>query len=166
MYTKVNNIAPKMTEQLQGTNLIANDTSDETCEFLLESIVSWFHAVRAPDVDKDPSDPFLLNLELGPDRGCFKQTEDLLYHYYCEPILETYDNASLIFDQRDNITLEMCQDYDKTEGMSTKEVSHALGLRPGSVLQFHTNKVSLLEGSPSIFSVTTTFDETYSIEEA
>jgi hypothetical protein len=45
----INSLTYSMTHQLQGTNLVASDTSNATCQYLDRSIEAWLEAVEALD---------------------------------------------------------------------------------------------------------------------
>jgi hypothetical protein len=181
MPSNTNTVAPQLTRQLQATNLISNDTSSATCDFLTDSVASWVRAIHAPDFDEDPSDPHLLRLQIQPQR-CFGDGEDILDRM-CNPVLDaaqtgTLRNVSASHEGRvHSIAWELCQTYRRTKGSSITELAHELGCRPGSILQFYQQDEAMLffptNSTDTIglqvwtnFSVLTTFDQTYTIQAA
>lgn len=147
---RVNDVATKMTNQLQATNLIADDTSFETCEFLVGSVIAWIMAVVAPDAPDSPDDLHLISLVIAPDR-C-KTSED-----YCQYIAQKTDNSDRLCEQREAL-----------QGKSVQEIADILGVRVGSIVVYESISApnTFLNGSTPVnatFSVTSSFDQSYTI---
>ncbi len=64
----INALGLEMTQQLQSINLLANDTSDSTCEFLLSSINSWTRSVSSIHYGNMIENAFLLSVDVQPYR--------------------------------------------------------------------------------------------------
>ena len=149
----INNVAPEMTDQLQATNLIANDTSDETCEFLFNSVHAWILAVVAPDAADDPSDPYLVSLTIEPDRCNISAN-------ICEEVVTSTDSSEKLCDLRRELL-----------GKSLDEMADVLGVRSGSIVtydkyDFNYPFLNYSEPVNTTFSVVSSFDQSYTIATA
>ena len=155
----INSLGDTMTEQLQATNLIANDTSDATCDFLVQSTYAWVMAVVAPDVGDSPSDIYLLDFNLQPGR-CFGDADET-----CRSLVNESENGQALCDTRAEVA-----------GQSDDAIAEILGIRVGSIVTFsYADSGKIFNTSDNggsgfledtTYSVTTSFDQTYSVQTA
>jgi hypothetical protein len=169
--TSINALAKEMTEQLQEINLVANDTSNETCVFLHTSVSAWTKGVTSPKYmyqtnhrphyeKRDFDEPFLLTLDLQPYRCNF------------EP--KTFANMYNCTDTVDPELRDACETWDSLRlENSTEGVADAQGVREGSVLEFTrvnlanlTNVTSAEMTDKVEFSVQARFDHSYLVATA
>eukprot|EP00523_Entomoneis_sp_CCMP467_P008375 CAMPEP_0168730186 /NCGR_PEP_ID=MMETSP0724-20121128/6603_1 /TAXON_ID=265536 /ORGANISM="Amphiprora sp., Strain CCMP467" /LENGTH=1375 /DNA_ID=CAMNT_0008777121 /DNA_START=24 /DNA_END=4148 /DNA_ORIENTATION=- len=155
----INNLAESMTKQLQKTNIIANDTSVETCDYLLDSTYSWIMGVVAPNVEDGSL--YLLKLGITPGR-CVE--DDLSSYNLCTQFVGDSEAGA-----------EQCAERRDLEGLSQPEMADYLGIRVGSIVEHSVSQNGTLltfdeNGSEmytdEIFSVQSCFDETYTIRTA
>ncbi|KAL7581269.1 hypothetical protein ACA910_006040 [Epithemia clementina (nom. ined.)] len=149
----INSLGPTMTEQLQATNMIASDTSTETCQFLFDSVHAWINALVPPDFDMDPSDPYLIDLKIEPQR--------------CSVSLYMCDPAEVYTLESENL----CDNRHALGGKSKQEMADYLGVRVGSIVTYDSdvevlpflNETTKVNAS---YSVTSYFDQNYTIATA
>lgn len=74
----MNALGHEMTQQLQSVNVLANDTSDLTCNFLLSGINAWTRSVSHLHYGNEVEDPFLLTVDVQPYRCGLNQSNLLV----------------------------------------------------------------------------------------
>lgn len=154
-----NHVAEQMTDQLQQINLLASDTSNETCDYLNSSVDSWLHAVISREV-LGKSQPFLLTLEMNPPR-CGLTGLTFTNSEHCEREMDHNDDAC-----------DLWNDLTFTN-VTTGEVAEKSGIREGSIIEYNVANENVTwfpfgPASPgtSTFSVHTRFDMTASVRTA
>jgi len=163
--TLKNDVAYQMTDQLQAINLVASDVSFDTCEFLLQSTKAWMTGVvSATHTEEDG--PYLLTLDMQPYRCAFNGT-NFTNVRICQIFERFLDD-----DQAQSGHCAFWSEFsDNTE--SSIEIAEASGIREGSIVEISRSDESLLTvtqfdgntvGQITSFSVTTRFDQTFSIE--
>jgi hypothetical protein len=167
----INETDENMTFQLQATNLIASDTSLETCQFFIESVYAWLVAVSSRFyVGED--NPHLLTLDIQPYR-CLIDGSNTTTVLLCENIM------NLFGDMLPESAAGMCKVWldSAAHGFtSTEEFAVASGIRVGSIVEFRKADIGFLapvDQNGTIgdiykmtFSVDAMFDQTFSIETA
>jgi hypothetical protein len=160
-----NEIADQMTAQLQGTNLVASDTSNATCEYLEQSVTSWIFGV-SNQYDRYDG-PYLLNLDLKPYRCEFNNITPA-HQQICE-FWDTVDSLN----STDRETAYYCSVW--TNASDVQSVASAYGIRSGSILVYEEEQLANLTGVfedgltmtiPVNYSVKTMFDLTWSVKVA
>lgn len=170
--TYTNPVAFQMTRQMQGTNLVASDTSNATCVYLLASVWEWAVGVTAADFVKR-NDPFLFTLHIGPSRCPFMES-DRLAKALCEALQASdTDRLSLADHSPVPPSLEnlehVCTYYRNISGDTISEMARSVGKRAGSILEYQEstlyNLTNVTDGItlPEDFSVVASFDGTYTI---
>jgi hypothetical protein len=162
--TMRNRSAQDMTVQLQSTNLIASDTSDETCLFLQHSLSAWVKALSSTSHgDAEYNDPFLLSLVMTPYRCGLTETKDA-NGFACDLDLPKAVELS------DPFLENACQRWSFNDtDWSNDQFANAHGRRVGSISLFEVsdfgNFTVVDSGSTSEteFSVLARFDLTETI---
>lgn len=157
-----NQAAVSMTNQLQGSNLLANDNSTESCEFLANTTIAWMTGVTSPDFVQDDDDPYVVALDILPIR-CSEASS--WYAAICEETAVEVTVADTHFEQN----RQLCEVWGQTYS-SPREIADSLGLRAGSVISMKVSE----KGNVTIgdftneteFTVNASFDETYTIRTA
>jgi len=147
--TSIQSLGQQMTDQLQAVNVIAADTSSETCSFLSESIKSWVHSVSVHSyVETD--EYYLASLYIDPPRCGFDSS--------LEPV-----TLSICTDQRDEsiqetMNMEIC---DRWFHISDTKSSQLSDRREGSMLTYRVADEGLLETNGTTAAVTYAVDARY-----
>jgi hypothetical protein len=158
----VNDVGRSMTYQLQAANLIATDTSNESCRFLVASASSWLAGVSNRRHLEDS--PYLLSLDVHPVR-CRFDSANLTRNELCRS--STSPAKAQLF----------CDDWSRyIDGdPSIQDLAVASGIREGSIVEHNVSNIELftsLTKNGSIFveettySVLARFDESFSVRTA
>jgi hypothetical protein len=158
----VNDVGRSMTYQLQAANLIATDTSNESCRFLVTSASSWLAGVSNRRHLEDS--PYLLSLEVQPVR-CRFDSANLTQLLLCRSSTSP-SKARMLCDNWSRYI-----DGDP----SIQDLAVASGIREGSIVEHNVSNIELftsLTQNGSIFveettySVLARFDESFSVRTA
>ena len=165
-----NPVTKEMTEQLQATNLVASDLSDnETCPFLQDSVSSWVSTMTQTYYEEEEfDDPFLLSLVVKPFR-CNLNASVSANVWAC--------GRSKVGEDEDGENLEAaCHSWammNETDA-TAEDFATTQGVRRGSITSFWQSNVGNLttanEDTGSTltetveFSVLAMFDQTAMIE--
>jgi len=184
----VNAVALRMTDQLQATNLLAADTTNETCAFLASSVRAWLTGVTSSNYIED--NPYALSLDLQPTRCTnFLGVGELLSNQSCEVLKKQLDAridrlTRLGEEIPDSLAREsrrfesLCRWWilppDSTEDEIADEFAELLDLRTGSILIYRRmdigNLTVVTDGgnvtNVANYSVITSFDETETVSTA
>lgn len=167
-----NPLAIEMTKHVQALNVMAVDSSAETCDFLRLGVNAWMKSVAyAPYwrvVRKADMEPFLLIFDMKPHR-CDIQDGELTTMIDC--------NNSRLIDLRHDGQLSRYSIACDLWAMSwlannTDEVAGLLGLRGGSIMEYNiSERGSFTDVSTGVtaevdYSVFTVFDLTHVISSA
>lgn len=163
---KKNDVARIMTAQLQETNLIASDTSNETCKFLSASVASWLIGISYRHYLEKV--PFLLSLDLLPQR-CGFDGENAANFQICGKV----SNISDLTPDAEGI----CTAWSlfPSSNQTIANLARASGQREGSIVEHATTAVAILTlptrsgsfvGEETIFSVVSRFNHTLLIRTA
>ena len=184
-----NPIGSKMTMLLEQTNFVANADDQASCNFLGDSVWAWITAIAPPvgfqsSSSTKQSDPYLMTLEISPQRCPFQSNNGTLNHF-CQ-MLKNEDSQT--FSESQGATLDtewsrertesfqdLCQTWQLTSSANDdkKEIASSTGTRQGSILLYTDPKSSLLtrfapDGTAvtqnETFMVISTFDATRSVE--
>lgn len=163
--TLYNPAALNMTNQMQGTNLVASDNLNETCGYLRDSTWVWAAGMFSVSSFRN-SEPFLLTLDILPLRCPFqyKSHESAMYcDLYEQSLTPKQKSGSFAY------LLQLCRVWSSVNGATVDEVADSTGKRAGSIVQ-HTitnlaNFTNYTAGETveTEFSVTATYDETATI---
>jgi hypothetical protein len=171
-------MAPDMTRLLQATNLVASDTSNETCFFLAESVLAWMTGFTSPGMTQDSKARYLVNLQISPPRCLNVAFGNLPITVAACDYLETKAaSQSLAADNPSRRTLDFFCDTWRDEINGTKpEIARELGLRIGSIRLFEEIEESnitnvaldgtILNTELANYTVISSFDETYTVRSA
>jgi hypothetical protein len=171
-----NPVAYEMTRQMQATNLVASDNSPITCDYLRDSIWAWVTAVQQPGFQHS-NDPYLLSLEISPERCPFQQwgNRSVLYctmysdqqqkHQY-----GAFANLTGSQDASQSLVKALCHVWERTSTATTPEdIAQAAGIRVGSVLFYGDarpwNLTNVTSGSTAstVFAVGSSFDASFTV---
>jgi hypothetical protein len=158
----VNDVGRSMTYQLQATNLIATDTSNESCMFLVTSASSWLAGVSNRRHVEDS--PYLLSLDVLPVR-CRFDSANLTRKELCRSATSPAKARML------------CDNWSRyLDGDSViQDLAAASGIREGSIVEHNALNFELFtsltqNGSICVeettYSVLARFDESFSIRTA
>jgi len=161
-----NGVAYQMTDQLQATNLVASDTSEETCQFLLASTAAWVVGVGSATFT-DEDQPYLLTLDIAPYRCAFDGIS-LANVRVCELADDIFGDAFLTSASS---SCMIWSEYNVTDNIGA--IAQVGGKREGSMLEITRTEegtLAVVQQDGSIeevnasYSVIATFDQTYSIQ--
>jgi len=168
-----NKIAPTVTRELQAVNLVAVDTSDETCRFFADTIYSWLVAVAVTKehaTRTSQTDAFLLTLQIEPVRceAFFNDNGNTAYGVITskECDFPLYESGTQSERKRS------CLIWSKSETGSTQTAEQA-GVRNGAVSVFVEERVgnittavngSVIGINETVFRVSASFNQSASIE--
>lgn len=170
--TLFNPVAFSMTKQMQGTNMLANNTSDETCEFLQDSTWSWITSVTPPNYPQPSHEPSLLKLELEPIRCRFQygllSIGDFCHDALSGTVIGYGNNTTLaltnVSNDRTETLKDICEYWKNLTGDEASSIARSGGLRAGSVLTYMNTTEALLyyelrdDVRPENFTVKAMFD--------
>lgn len=180
---KSNRQAMYMTRQLQGTNLIASDTSNETCHFFNDSIESWYLALSSPSFYAGSKVSYLLKAVVQPSR-CFKlfggaarssEPCEILKQRLSAKLENLASNPDFnlqYWTSRWSSILEVCADTIRYEGINAENLAKAFGIRSGSILIFEeasTSNLTFFENMTTVerqFTSQSGWDETFTVQTA
>ena len=151
----INNVALAMTEQIQGTNVIAQDESQETCDFLVDSVYSWVMAVVAPDVDDEPDESYLITLDIQPYR-CNVTSATTCRERFAGGLTEDAHR--------------LCETRRELANKTKAQMADTLGVRVGSIVEYESDQRELplvlrnLTEINANYSATACFDKSFSIK--
>lgn len=155
-----NDSAFEMTSNLQGVNLMAQNSSSNTCDFLTSSIRAWAIASITQSFGDDES-PSLLTLEVGPDR-CDFNTSFLT----CDSVAIADD------DSRIGRTCDLWSSYQNVSiPADVEEIASANDIRVGSIIVYEkstpSNFTNVTSNVTTIANYTarTSFDFSFSVQE-
>jgi hypothetical protein len=161
-----NDSASEMTRNLQGINLISQNSSDVTCEFLASSIEAWTAAsiTRSFGDDKTPS---LVSFEVGPDR-CDFNTSALRSVVLCDSYFAPTNDVPRME--------EICELWATFPNFSLREaveeIANVNDIRVGSIVFYDdltaSNFANLTSDVTTMvnYTVVSSFDFSFSIKEA
>jgi hypothetical protein len=158
-----NKVASSMTAQLQGTNVLVDESTPAGCAFLADSVRSWLAGLYAPDFALRPDAPYVVALGMEPSR-CWNTT---LYEWVCNDVTE---RAAV--DADEELVQLYCDWWTAHQaGSSEAELADILGLREGSVQTYRLQELANQtlatgETAQTIYSVAACFDESFTIETA
>lgn len=161
----INDMTDNLTAQLQGTNLLASDDGNQTCQFYIDSLITWIMSLSGDRLILGKNHPLLLSLNVQPYRCGFdgeNSTNVQLCQYLEQSVPELPTNA-----------YETCQEWYRAAGNFTNDddLANAFNVRVGSVIKFvrseTSNFTNFLWGinftSQQEFIVETSFDQTLSL---
>lgn len=164
-----NSSALEMTINLQSINLLTTDSSQDSCDFLTNSMSAWTAGVVTQTYG-DAEHPTLLTLEIVPDR-CRSNTSRQETILLCEPFLKMDDLYT-----EDTKLKNICKLYsDKEESNmwnDLESIANVNGIRVGSITSY--SRTTLQDFTypdtnitlPTTYSVNTSFDHSFSIRTA
>ena len=161
-----NGVAYQMTDQLQATNLVASDTFEETCQFLLSSTAAWVVGVSSATFT-DEDQPYLLTLDIAPYRCAFDGNSPANVRV-CELADDIFGDAFLA---NASSSCMIWSEYNVTDNIGA--IAQVSGKREGSILEITrmeegtlevVQPFGFIEEVNTTYSVTAAFDQTYSIQ--
>lgn len=158
-----------MTLNLQAINVMTTNSSQESCDYLFSSMVSWLAAVVSQEYGSSRY-PSLLTLEMTPARCNFDESVQVTSRI-CE--LFAQKSSTYIVSDRARTTCETWakyKEYSMAEDAET--IASIAGIRVGAITMYSsagpaeftdydTNETSLRN-----FAVNTAFDETFTVQAA
>jgi hypothetical protein len=161
MTSIINPLSYEMTSQLQATNMVANDTSNETCSYLRQSIGNWLIAVN---IRGGLYDAHLLTLQVEPSRCGY--TNSTFTN------VEACQLAAILPAQAVPVCMEWYS-FANTN-LTTAEIANAAQVRQGAIKEIELSNTGNLQSlnddrseyfmSNNTYSVITRFDNTLTIQ--
>jgi hypothetical protein len=179
--TYTNAMAPVMTRQLQESNRLATDTSNSTCNFLADSVLSWMVGFTSPGFSPQGSQArYLVDLRIEPPDRCeyLGFEKNAITVTACEELEKQANESGLpLNDTLRRPIASFCDTWRPQKNGTKPEIARKLGLRTGSILLFKETAMGNLtqvaiDGTVGIttenvtYSVKSLFDETFTIRKA
>lgn len=167
--TLTNSVALQMTAQMQGTNLVASDNTNETCEFLSSSMWSWVWSIQQPDFYQS-YDPYLLTLDVRPIRcefqmgletvGAACREYDVAYAAMMAEVQSgNLDAPNATVSEDLKLVGAICSLWVRAAATSVQDLAQMVGIRQGAVLYYDLSRNAAFFNE----STGTTTDEDYSV---
>jgi len=169
--TLYNPVSYRMTQQMQGTNLVANDTSQNTCLYLQESTWAWLSALTPPDFP-DYHQPYVLTLSIEPLRCVFQEVPGDTVDFLCNHSDAVSEFASEINLKRSLFVKRICSFWESLNGTTDSDIARSAGMRAGSLLTYSASQPWWLtnattgETDPDVFAVDTRLDASNTVATA
>lgn len=156
-----NDSAYVMTSNLQGVNLLAQNESSSTCDYLISSVTAWVTASISQSYGEGGS-PSLLTVELGPDR-CGFNTSDQASLILCDTApFSDYGTSCDLWKTYQNLSIPA----------DVEQLATATNVRLGSIIVYKdstsANFTNVMTNATSVknYTVLTSFDFSFSVQEA
>jgi hypothetical protein len=174
-YGGTNRVSTEMTKQLQSINTQLTDgTSQEECDFFMDSMVSWVLGVTGGGSPRYFSDDsiFLLQLSVEPVRcdDFFPLYDGNVTTFFCE-VYDLTTSSSTISDDRAASVEDHCAIWRTADSTtSITDLAEMSSIRTGAInVEIESGPQTLTTASGNVsttFRVTAKYNHTYSVQPA